>query len=168
MLPRLKTAEQFAAVLDASKNKSAHPAGVWRSAHFVLHMAPLSALSTTPIAMHNATFNAPSQSAALQETRIGQTVQSSATVGVICPKRWAKRAVTRNTIKRQIYAVSSELQAQLPAACLVLRLANCFSRKQFISATSAALKHAVRQELLGLFAKLPRIQAPIISQEHAA
>lgn len=172
MLPRLKTAEQFAAVLDASKNKSAQPAGVWRSAHFVLHMAPLSALSATSAATHkkalNAALDAASESAALQEPRIGQNTLSCATVGVICPKRWAKRAVTRNTIKRQIYAVSSELQAQLPAACLVLRLAHGFSREQFISATSAALKSSVREELLGLLGKLPRAQAQTTSQEHAA
>jgi ribonuclease P protein component len=80
------------------------------------------------------------------------------TVGVICPKRWAKRAVTRNTIKRQIYAVSSELESQLPAACLVLRLASGFSREQFPSATSSALKASLRAELLALFTKLPKQQ----------
>jgi ribonuclease P protein component len=77
-------------------------------------------------------------------------------IGVICPKRWAKRAVTRNTIKRQIYAVSSELESQLPAACLVLRLAAGFSREQFPSATSPALKKALRAELLALLGKLPQ------------
>jgi ribonuclease P protein component len=132
LLPRLKTAEQFAAVLDASKLKAAQPAGMWRSAHFALHMAPLSSI-------------APSASSA--------TVRP--TIGVICPKRWAKRAVTRNTIKRQIYAVSSELESQLPAACLVLRLASGFSREEFPSATSPALKATLRAELHTLFGKLP-------------
>ncbi|TAG27296.1 MAG: ribonuclease P protein component [Burkholderiales bacterium] len=126
-MPRLKTAEQFAAVLDASKLKAAQPAGVWRSAHFALYLAPLSTIT--------------SQS-------------SRTTIGVICPKRWAKRAVTRNTIKRQIYAVSSELESQLPFACLVLRLASGFSREQFPSATSPALKATLRAELLALFGKL--------------
>ncbi len=158
MLPRLKTAEQFAAVLDASKQKATQPAGIWRSAHFALHLAPLSVL----------------QSASASQSPV---------VGVICPKRWAKRAVTRNTIKRQIYAVSSELQAQLPAACLVLRLASGFSREQFTSATSLALKRALREELLGLLGKLPCISAraakvatqelkvsqePAVSQEQTA
>jgi ribonuclease P protein component len=138
LLPRLKTAEQFAAVLDASKQKShgdGNSSGVWRSAHFVLHMAPISSLAT-----------------------LSPTPLSAARpiIGVICPKRWAKRAVTRNTYKRQIYAVTHELADQLPAACLVLRLAASFSREEFTSATSAKLKVAVRQELKGLLGKIAR------------
>ena len=73
-------------------------------------------------------------------------------IGVLLPKRWAKRAVTRNAIKRQIYIVSQDVQPQLPTAAHVVRLRSAFDRKQFISATSAALKGAVRLELLRLFA----------------
>ena len=70
------------------------------------------------------------------------------------PKRWAKRAVTRNAIKRQIYTVSTSLQHDLmtpvsPVAFLV-RLRREFSRQVFTSASSAALKEAVRAELLVL------------------
>lgn len=75
-------------------------------------------------------------------------------MGVLLPKRWAKRAVTRNTIRRQIYetARTSELSSQ--AACAyVVRLRSGFSRQQFISATSDHLKNAVRQELLQLYAR---------------
>jgi ribonuclease P protein component len=135
LLPRLKTAEQFAAVLDASKLKAAQPAGVWRSAHFALHMSPLGAINAMPA-----------------------TAPVRPVIGVICPKRWAKRAVTRNTIKRQIYAVSSELESQLPTACLVLRLASGFSREAFPSATSPALKATLRAELIALLGKLPQQQ----------
>ncbi len=74
-------------------------------------------------------------------------------IGVVCPKRFAKRAVTRNTIKRQIYAVSSELQTQLPCACLVLRLHAAFSGEEFRSATSRPLKSAIRAELLDLLSR---------------
>lgn len=147
MLPRLKNAEQFAAALDASKQKPAQGnSGVWRSKHFVLHMAPLAVLQAAQ---------------PLDTTR----PEARATIGVICPKRWAKRAVTRNTIKRQIYAVSSELAFQLPPSCLVLRLASGFSREQFKSATSPALKSALRQELLDLFGKItrPAVPAPSVS-----
>jgi ribonuclease P protein component len=77
-------------------------------------------------------------------------------IGVVCPKRWAKSAVTRNTFKRQIYAVTHELADQLPAACLVVRLAAGFSREEFKSATSPKLKHAVRQELFSLLSKISR------------
>lgn len=74
-------------------------------------------------------------------------------VGALIPKRWAKRAVTRNTIKRQIYAVSQSLESELPAAAHVVRLRAGFDRARFISATSDALRQAVRAELQELFAR---------------
>jgi ribonuclease P protein component len=67
------------------------------------------------------------------------------------PKRWARRAVTRNTIKRQIYAVSAEFETRFPCAAHVVRLRSEFDRRQFISATSPLLKQAVRLELEQLF-----------------
>ncbi len=70
------------------------------------------------------------------------------------PKRWAKRAVTRNAIKRQIYSVSAESGALLDTAAYVVRLRAGFDRVRFISATSEALKSAVRLELQQLFAVL--------------
>jgi ribonuclease P protein component len=72
-----------------------------------------------------------------------------ASIGVVLPKRWAKRAVTRNTIKRQIYSVSEA--APLTAAAYVVRLRAGFDRAQFTSATSVPLKRAVRGELVQLF-----------------
>lgn len=75
-------------------------------------------------------------------------------IGAMVPKRWAKRAVTRNAIKRQIYTVSTCLQnaatpGSSPAAFLV-RLRREFSRQAFASASSCALKEAVHAELLVL------------------
>lgn len=67
------------------------------------------------------------------------------------PKRWAKRAVTRNTIKRQIYAVSQAFEPRLAVAAHVVRLRAGFDRQRFRSATSEALKQAVRGELQELF-----------------
>ena len=84
-------------------------------------------------------------------------------LGPLVPKRWAKRSVTRHTIKRQIYAVASEFDAPLsalPPAAYVVRLRAGFDRKQFISATSELLKQAVRAELLQLFAHATRRKTP--------
>lgn len=75
-------------------------------------------------------------------------------LGVLIPKRWARRAVTRNAIRRQIYEVARVRAQGLPQAGLVVRLRSEFSRKQFVSATSTALKQAVRQELNLLLGKL--------------
>ncbi|CAN5536553.1 hypothetical protein BH11PSE7_BH11PSE7_11610 [soil metagenome] len=63
------------------------------------------------------------------------------------PKRWAKRAVTRNAIKRQIYNVCDDLASSMPRAAHVVRLRSAFDRATFISATSVELKRAVRAEL---------------------
>lgn len=75
-------------------------------------------------------------------------------MGAVVPKRWAKRAVTRNMIKRQV------LQLKLPHAlsnesmALVVRLRTGFDSKQFKSASSPAIKAQVRMELAQLFASL--------------
>jgi ribonuclease P protein component len=70
-------------------------------------------------------------------------------VGVMSPKRFAKRAVTRNLIKRQIYALTSE--SPLTAAAYVVRLKAPFAKDQFKSASSDALKRVVRAELKQIF-----------------
>ncbi len=72
-------------------------------------------------------------------------------MGVLLPKRWAKRAVTRNTFRRQIYATSQHSAARWAGQALVVRLRHGFSPQQFTSATSDALKRAARAELLRLF-----------------
>ena len=69
------------------------------------------------------------------------------------PKRWAKRAVTRNLIRRQIYSVSSELVFSGPVAAHVIRLRAAFDRGVFVSASSSALGRLVRQQLRQLFAQ---------------
>ncbi len=71
-------------------------------------------------------------------------------LGAMVPKRWARRAVTRNTIKRQIYAVSADFQHLYKHAAFVVRLRRDFSRKEFASATSIQLRSAVRGELQSL------------------
>lgn len=72
-------------------------------------------------------------------------------IGAQVPKRWAKRAVTRNTIKRQIYSVCSEYESRLVSAAHVVRLRSGFDRAHFVSATSDHLRQAVREELQQLF-----------------
>ena len=72
------------------------------------------------------------------------------------PKRWARRAVTRNAIKRQIYTVGAGFEARMQPAAHVVRLRAAFDRKHFVSATSDTLKDAVRAELQQLFAAAER------------
>jgi len=130
---RLKTREQFQAVLAGST--------VARTAHFVMHgLAPdvtiASSASAQPAFSHS-----------------GQ-----AWIGAMVPKRWARRAVTRNLLKRQIYAVAAQFEARLQPMALVVRLRAGFDRSQFVSASSEPLKRAVRAELDLLFARLVATQ----------
>ena len=81
-------------------------------------------------------------------------------IGVVVPKRWAKRAVTRNTIKRQVFSVSQVFEPELPVAAYVVRLRAGFDRSRFPSATSEPLKAALRLELNQLFSDaLARLSA---------
>jgi ribonuclease P protein component len=72
-------------------------------------------------------------------------------LGAMVPKRWAKRAVTRNTIKRQIYQIGFGMEPALVERAHLVRLRSAFDRSHFVSATSDALKAAVREELQRLF-----------------
>lgn len=81
-------------------------------------------------------------------------------IGAVIPKRWARRAVTRNTIKRQVYAVSETLSSSLPMGHYVVRQRSEFSRKEFPSATSDPLRKLVRSELLALMHKATSGAAP--------
>ncbi|HSV35260.1 MAG TPA: ribonuclease P protein component [Ramlibacter sp.] len=133
-MQRLKTRAQFQAVMAAGST-------VARTAHFALHRVNLDAppaLTTT-----GPESSRPQALFAVREPWIG----------VLIPKRWAKRAVTRNAIRRQIYTVSQALETPLPAAAHVVRLRAGFDRTQYVSATSDALKRAVRGELQQLFAR---------------
>lgn len=77
----------------------------------------------------------------------------AAWAGYVVPKRHARRAVTRNLIRRQMRQALIEQQgggAGLPPGIWVLRLRQGFDRAQYPSAASAPLKAAVRDELARL------------------
>jgi len=130
-MQRLKTRPQFQATMAGET--------VARTAHFALHRLALDAGGAAPVT-----------------TGPGTSPQALFAVpgvwlGALVPKRWARRAVTRNAIKRQIYGVASVFEPGLPQASHVVRLRAAFDRKQFVSACSDPLKQAVRAELQQLF-----------------
>lgn len=129
LVQRLQTRPQFQAVLAG--------AIVARTMHFALHRNALDAKAA--------------------QTQPGKSVDAPALfpiqdrwIGAMVPKRWAKRAVTRNAIKRQIYTVSADFLHQYPPAAFVVRLRRDFSRTEFVSASSEQLKQAVRAEVQAL------------------
>ncbi len=139
---RLKTRAQFQAVLAGERVAS--------TTHFALHRCGLqdARTGTVPVAGHvpPPLFAEP----------------PAVWLGAMVPKRWARRAVTRNAIKRQIHAVAGMFEDRLPTAAHLVRLRSSFDRKHFVSATSDALKLAVRLELQQLMARAataPRVGA---------
>ncbi|MDR2852560.1 MAG: ribonuclease P protein component [Burkholderiaceae bacterium] len=121
---RLQTRAQFQAVLASMT--------VARTAHFALHRR---ALNGAQALASSALFGG----------------AGDVWIGAITPKRWARRAVTRNAIRRQVYALAHEFAARLPAAAHLVRLRAGFDRSRFRSADSPALRVAVCAELRALF-----------------
>jgi len=77
-------------------------------------------------------------------------------LGLVVPKKHAKRAVTRALVKRQIRNVVAGCAAQLEPGLWVVRLRSPFDPKQYPSAASDALKAAARAELRALFERAAR------------
>lgn len=77
-------------------------------------------------------------------------------LGLVVPKRHARRAVTRTLVKRQIRHVAAACAPQLEPGLWVVRQRNPFDAKQFPSAASDALKKAAREELRALFERAVR------------
>ena len=149
-MQRIISKAQFAAVMAGQT--------VSRTPHFALHRVAISQ------AFQGVQHARSTQDASLEKILDPPLfAPADCWLGVVVPKRWAKRAVTRNTIKRQIYAVSSDLSRQtpcsLPQEAHVVRLRATFDRAEFISATSDKLKIAVRAELQQLFAKAVKAAA---------
>ena len=71
-------------------------------------------------------------------------------LGLVVPKRHAKRSVTRSLLKRQMRTVMAAQAGSLPAGLWVLRLKAPFDRKLFISPASDPLREAAGNELLQL------------------
>jgi ribonuclease P protein component len=131
---RLKQWSEFQAVMSTGS--------VARTSHFVLHQwqspakaSPGSGFEKTPALFIDGVMK----------------------MGALTPKRWAKHAVTRNMIRRQIHAVSQEFEEKLPPTAYVVRLRASFNAKHFVSASSDQLKTVVRRELQQL---LGSVSAP--------
>lgn len=94
----LKTRKQFQSML-------AHPP-IAKTSHFALHRAPVHSLLDAE--GDSLLFANPPGSADLSDTPWW--------VGALVPKRWAKHAVTRNLVRRNVYAIALEL-SQRASAC---------------------------------------------------
>jgi ribonuclease P protein component len=128
---RLKKWSEFQAVMSAGS--------VARTPHFVLHQWQPSVKAST--------------GSGFEETPT-LFVDGVLMMGALTPKRWAKHAVTRNLIRRQVHAVSREFEKSLMPTAYVVRLRATFNPKKFVSASSVVLKQSVRDELKQLFGRV--------------
>lgn len=79
-------------------------------------------------------------------------------LGMVVPKRHARRAVTRNLIKRQIREAiaSADRVAALPPGLWVVRLRAGFEAQRFSSPASDTLRDAAAAELKALLEQASR------------
>jgi len=121
-----------------------------RSTHFAVHFLAARPAVKAPAAHKLSTAGAPNQGIPVDDLGPG-----ASWMGVVVPKRHARRAVTRNLLKRQIRRV---LHAQdgLPDGLWVVRLRSPFDRKLFPSAASDALRSAAGEELTALIGRAAR------------
>jgi ribonuclease P protein component len=113
-----------------------------RTEHFSLH-----ATLSEAVAQELPTGIAPDRTESVDNS----ARRTSATLMVIVPKRHAKRAVTRNLIKRQMREAARRRGVGAAAGTLLIRQRAAFSPRLFPSAASAALREVVRRELEQLF-----------------
>lgn len=132
-----------------------------RSLHFSLHFRGAEADSQDKLS----TGASPEGSPPVDDSPADTTVLH---LGLVVPKRHARRSVTRNLVKRQLREQVRLGLPQMPAGDWVLRLRSPFDRQQFPSAASDALRAAVRAELVGLLADARRRVVRALATGHAA
>jgi ribonuclease P protein component len=111
-----------------------------RSAHFAFHVAP------SPVVRELSTGGAPTADVSVDDCL--------ARAAVAVPKRFARRAVTRSALKRQMRAAMTRHAATFAGSDCVMRLRAPFPTTLYGSAASGALVAEARRELDDLFAAL--------------
>jgi ribonuclease P protein component len=140
---------------------------VARSTHFVVHHQAQPASSPTrqlpaQVVQGFSTELNPQNPQTVDNSDV--TVGAMGVLGVMVPKRHAKRAVTRNLIKRLVHSVwRAQAQPQHGVAGLrgphlqgtwLVRLRQPIHRNNFPSASSDALRNTLHAELLGLLTQM--------------
>lgn len=123
-----------------------------RTAHFAAYHLP-----QRPLAQKKA-ISAPSVAdlSTAQSVELTRVVDESPLIGLwlglVVPKRHAKRAVTRTLLKRHIRVAVATAAPALGPGLWVVRLRTPFARSEFASAASARLASAASAELAMLMA----------------
>ena len=121
-----------------------------RTAHFALHAAP-----GGPVANELPTDAAPVTTDSVDNS-VRRGTEPLALAFVV-PKRHARRAVTRNLVKRQMREAVRRHGGRWRGS-LLIRQRGAFVPQRFVSAASVALRDEVRRELDSLFERAAAAQ----------
>jgi ribonuclease P protein component len=132
-----------------------------RSAHFMLHHLADPGVQVNKAGAEDVAHALPSvhqpelsTGRELMFTSSVDNLVARVCVGCVVPKRHARRAVTRNLVRRQIHAAVRRQLGHMKPGLWAVRLRAGFDRDGFISADSPALRAAVRAELDSLLSRL--------------
>ena len=128
----------------------------WRSAHFAVqrvdgHPTPPARPAAKAAAAELSTSRPTFATEPVDNTGASSASGLRHWLGTVCPKRLARRSVTRNVLRRQIRAAAERQAARLPPGLWLVRLRAPFDKSTFVSADSPVLRRTARAELDALF-----------------
>lgn len=121
---------------------------VAKTDHFVLHCQ-----SPKTVTRELCTEVAPDRDGSVDNISETQHLASGLGFASLVPKRHAKRAVTRNLIRRQMREAVRAEAGLPPDSQVLIRLRAAFDGRRYPAAASQTLRSAVRQELAALLAQ---------------
>ena len=126
-----------------------------KTLHFVLHHVAASPPSSVwrvseSIAPELSTGAAPNRPTDVDNNRTPRQWW----LGLVVPKRHARRSVTRSLLKRQMRAQADGPRQALPPGQWLIRLRAPFDPRHYPSAASPQLREAAREELERVFASV--------------
>lgn len=126
-----------------------------KSAHFALHHVAASPASSNGLIGKShkpelSTDRAPNWPPDVDNTRS----PSQWWLGLVVPKRHARRSVTRSLLKRQMRVQAAGQHHRLPPGQWVIRLRSPFDPGRYTSAASPQLRYAIGLELEQVFARV--------------
>jgi ribonuclease P protein component len=138
-----------------------------RSAHFAVHHVPSGVIAAIAPARWPGKQELSTDPAPICPQPVDD-LSAGLWIGCVVPKRHARRAVTRNLLKRQIRGAFARHALALPAGHWLVRLREGFPVARFVSAASPALVQAARDELDTLLARVAHASASAAAPSAAA
>ena len=150
MIGRLVRAEDFQRVLRTQARA--------RSEHFAIHHLPACPSRARQRAASSVTTELSTAIAPGPDNSVDDSLETGCGrwLGLVVPKRHARRSVTRTLLKRQIRSAVGRSAAELDAGLWVVRLRTPFDPVRFVSAASPRLAAAAASELAVLLGAVRR------------